>query len=366
MEEESKSISMETVNGNVYRLFLELVQIALGKRAMLSDTPTGKEWKELFVIAQQQSVAGMLFQALDSLSKNGQKPPQDILFKWIGLYEQIKASNRLLNQRCVDITAHFCKEGYRSCILKGQGNALSYPDPLSRNSGDIDIWIESSRENIRDKVRKRFPEAEECAWHIDYPIFDDVTIEVHFIPSYLRNPKYNRRLQEYFISHEHEQFSHEAQLPEGVGKICIPTFEFNVFQQLSHIMRHFFIEGIGLRQIMDFYYLLASDREPAMMDYSEQLKQFGMYSFTKAVMWIMVSVCCLDEKLLIAPMDEKHGRLLLKEILYGGNWGRYDNRTLGRAKTKRGNLSYLAHSMRLAWTFPKEVILTPIIKRIVK
>ena len=123
-------------------LFYELVQIALGQREKLSRKPSDTEWDELFTLSQKQAVTGVTLIALDKLSQQGQKPPVNMLLEWIGQSEQIKSQNLLLNKRCGEITKLFSDAGFRTCILKGQGNALMYPDQLSRNSGDIDLWVE--------------------------------------------------------------------------------------------------------------------------------------------------------------------------------------------------------------------------------
>ena len=92
-------------------------------------------------LQKKQAVAGVAFTALDSLSRQEQKPPLDILYQWLGYSEQIKRQNVIVNKRCVEITKLFAEAGFKTCILKGQGNARMYKDPLSRSSGDIDLWI---------------------------------------------------------------------------------------------------------------------------------------------------------------------------------------------------------------------------------
>ena len=52
-----------------------------------------------------------------------------------------------------------------------------------------------------------------------------------------------------------EQFSHRVMLGEQ-GEIAIPTVEFNLIFQLTHIYAHLMNEGIGLRQLLDYYYVL--------------------------------------------------------------------------------------------------------------
>ena len=118
-------------------LFFELLQVALGRRERLSSTPTEREWTELFEMSQKQAVAGVAFEGVERLQP---QIPRELLLQWFAISEQIKKRNILMNQRAVEVTRIFADAGFRSCILKGQGNNLLYPNPYVRNSGDIDIF----------------------------------------------------------------------------------------------------------------------------------------------------------------------------------------------------------------------------------
>ena len=178
-------------------MFYELVRVALGVGEKLSRCPLDPEWQQLFDLAQKQAVAGVAFLALDRLSSYGQKIPPALLFEWIGLSEQIRSQNLLANQRCKEITQLFRNEGFESCILKGQGNARMYPVPESRTSGDIDIWVFGERDEITKFVKEKCPNVFEQYHHIDFPIFEDVPVEVHYTPGKLLSPKYNKRFQKW-------------------------------------------------------------------------------------------------------------------------------------------------------------------------
>lgn len=346
------------------QLFVELLQVAIGNKELLSRTPSPKEWSIIFQLAQEQAVSGFLFTAIEKLSQKGQKPTLDILYEWIAVAERVKTTNKMVNKQVVKITEMFRREGIKTCILKGQGNAMMYPSPLMRTSGDIDVWTEVGKEDIRKFVRSKFPNAEECGWHIDFPVFSDTPVEVHFIPSYSRHPSYDKKLQCFFRDKAKEQFSNFIELPDNVGVISVPTWEFNVVQQLSHVMRHFFVEGIALRQIMDLYYLILSRPKEIDPDMTELLKYLGMIHFAEAVMWVLHEIFGMKEQYLIAPMHRKRGRTLFKEILQGGNWGRFDKRIFGRGNQKTGMLPYLVHSSRLIYLFPEETIITGVRRKL--
>lgn len=333
-------------------LFYELIHVALGQRDSLSKNPSDQEWAALFEIAEKQAVAGIAFLALEKLSQIGQKPSFPLLYEWIGLSEQTRHQNQIVNQRCKDITRLFSEAGYNSCILKGQGNALMYPEPMARTPGDIDIWVYGKREEITRFVKQRCPEAFEQYLHIDFPIYDDVPVEVHYTPGRLLAPKYNKRFQAWCGYYERKD---NQPIDDSFG-FNIPTVEFNVVYQMVHIMTHFFVEGIGLRHFIDYYYVLKElHRKGSSENYEKLFEYFGMIRFAQGVMWLEKEVIRLEEEFLIVSPDERIGKVILKEMEEGGNFGQYDTRYAGR--NKGVFLRGLADSYRLlklACYFPND------------
>ena len=150
------------------------------------------------------------------------------------------------------------EDGLRCCILKGQGNALMYPNAYSRNPGDIDVWVNASREQITEYAKKHFELGDDIRYqHIETSV-DGVPVELHFFPCTMNNPIYNAHLQKWFKRNADLQCSNVVSLPDGIGDIAIPTTAFNVVYQLTHLYHHFFDEGIGMRQIID-YFLVVND-----------------------------------------------------------------------------------------------------------
>lgn len=342
------SVSIMHSFDEVSHLFVELVQVSIGNKEHLSRNPNPDEWEKVYSMAQQQAVAGLLFKGIEKITPKGQKPPSEILFDWIGLVEHIRERNKRLNKCAVELTAFFREEGFKSCILKGQGNAMLYPNPFTRTPGDIDIWIEADKFRIKEFVHKNYPDAKECAWHIDYPIYKDVDVEVHFMPSFMRHPRYNKRLQEYYKDHASAQFSNYVNLPNEKEDVCVPEFEFNVVQQLSHIMRHFFVEGVGLRQIIDIYYLLQTSKNHDT-NLCALLQHLGLYRFSKAVMWVLHEKLGFEDKYFIAPMDKTRGNLLFRDIMKGGNWGRYDKGRDTSLIKKWGLYIFVKRALRMGY-----------------
>ena len=318
----------------------------------------------------------------------------------------VEKVNVRLNDAAIQVSEWFRKKGFRTCILKGQGNALMYPNPYSRTPGDIDIWVEGGDKRVISFVRSISPHEKACYHHIEFPSYKGVEVEVHYRPSFLLCFRHNRKLQKYYERVKEEQFSHRVMLGEQ-GEIAIPTVEFNIIFQLTHIYSHLMNEGIGLRQLLDYYYVLCdfykvyqnfsnpsvslskgsstfspspsssgsgdvtapsrcseplrskdggpskvspdcagwdrrgvsgdiasdasvssafttdSSASTALDVVQRELKYLGLWKFAGAVMFVLHEVLGLAEDKMIAPMDEKRGKLLLAEILNGGNFGKH-------------------------------------------
>ena len=180
---------------------------------------------------------------------------KELLLQWMAESQMLEKANVRLNDAAIQVSEWFQKKGFRTCILKGQGNALMYPNPYSRTPGDIDIWVEGGDKRVISFVRSISPHEKACYHHIEFPSYKGVEVEVHYRPSFLLCFWHNRKLQKYYERVKEEQFSHRVMLGEQ-GEIAIPTVEFNLIFQLTHIYAHLMNEGIGLRQLLDYYYVL--------------------------------------------------------------------------------------------------------------
>ena len=385
----------------------------------MSRVIAGMNWHELYSFASKQALLGLCFEGIERLGKEypeelKQNPiGRELLMTWMGKAQQIRRQNMKVNAVAGKLFSMLREDGLRCCILKGQGNALMYPNPYSRTSGDIDVWIDASRERIMEYAQKKFELGDDIRLQHLETSLDGVPVELHFFPCSMNNPIYHARLQKWFRRNADLQCSHIVGLPDGAGDIAIPTTAFNVIYQLTHLYHHFFDEGIGMRQIIDYFLVVndfsknvfldtdfsnhpvnfsnhpvplskegstfspspsssgsgdvtapsrcseplrSKDGGPSKVspdcagwdrlaieeDYSagsatavtssastalvvvqRELKYFGLWKFAGAVMYVLHEALGLSEEKMIAPMDEKRGKLLLTEILNGGNFGKH-------------------------------------------
>ena len=310
-------------------IFLFL-KYCLGNKVDMSMVVTNLDWRQLYIFASNQAILGFCFNGINRL---GQEYPdelkrnpigRELLMTWMGAAQQIRRQNMKVNVVAGKLYSILREDGLRCCILKGQGNALMYPNVYSRNPGDIDVWVNASREQITEYTKKHFEIGEDIRYHHLETSLDGVPVELHFFPCIMNNPIYNERLQKWFKRNADLQCSNVVSLPDGIGDIAIPTTAFNVIYQLTHLYHHFFDEGIGMRQIIDYYYVVNNDELLVIKDtLQKELKHLGLWKFAGAVMYVLHEALGLSEEKMITPMDEKRGKLLLAEILNGGNFGQH-------------------------------------------
>ena len=245
--------------------------------------------------------------------------------------------------------------------LKGQGNALLYSNGLHRTPGDIDIWVEGGDKRVISFVRSISPHEKACYHQIEFPSYKGVEVEVHYRPSFLLCFWHNRRLQKYYERVKEEQFLHRVKLGEQ-GVITIPTVEFNLIFQLTHIYAHLMNEGIGLRQLLDYYFVLLHADIKDVVELQRNLKHIGLWKFAGAIMYIMHEVFGMPASRLIVPPNEKYGKFVLNEVLEAGNFGKHDKRNrLGKSQLGH-NLQRVYRDMRLVKYFPAEALCEPIFR----
>ena len=504
-------------------MFFELIRIAIGRQERLRTTPTAEEWEVAYDLAQRQTLTGIAFCGVQRLPEE-QRPPRMLLMKWYMTAEQIRRKNEKMDRMTVAVAKKFAENGFPGLVLKGQGVAQLYRVEQIENSklkidnghpegdarendndnenqgagkfsilnsqfsikeyrtpGDIDIWLHGERKDILDYVRRHVPDCKPVYHHVDFPVIDELPIEVHFTPSWMNSPFTNRRLQDFFkrgtinvergtgndergtwnektaegctktitktktnknlwssaesvssVCHNNENCHPDGTVPssrgtptrsisvgcddgafrvpkeslaegvtlnsqpssldpqpsksaasltgtegaysrsaasftgtEGAPILPTPTLAFNRVYILVHIYRHLFHEGIGLRQLLDYYFVLQQGfTEEERTETMRTLRSLRMQRFTEAVMWVLQEVFAMDERYLLTTPNEEEGRFLLSEIMMAGNFGHYDERIKRSEKVTEWDLfrRRVGRNMRFVRSYPSEVLWAPLFK----
>jgi len=310
---------------------IELLQIALGTRDVLSHIPTQKEWERIHDFAEKQSIIGLMLCGIERLVAADvavkESMPSGFLLQWIGEREYLKSLQEETAKKARLLSEEFNKAGFRTCLLKGVGNSLFYGN-LVRTPGDIDLWvmpnnevrIDKARRMTQDYVHSLYPEAKGEFVHMDWPWEDETPVEIHFTPSMDANPWADRRLQRFF--EEQADFCFENMSSLG---FAVPTGVVNGVFLLHHMKRHFINEGIGIRHVVDYELFLRSLTESELKKVRLLLERFNLRQFAMGVMYVIKEILG-DRDVANWPCDRKRGELLFSEMMRGGNFGQYDSR----------------------------------------
>lgn len=368
-------------------LFFELIRVSIDRQERLSKTPNEMEWRQLYTLADKQALIGICFCGVQRLRKLGYDIPTDLYMKWLGMAAKIQQRNDLMNRKCVEVQRMLAKEGLKSSILKGQGMARLYDLSLDvnlnllRQSGDIDVYVPCGIEKAMVYVRKKYGKVEYDYINAHVPMFKDVEVELHWRVGAMTNLFRNRRLQRWLEREETKEMilggkadlipetllNPETHLnPETPLKpetsITVPTLEFNAFYLMLHCYHHVFESGLGLRQLMDYYFLLTARNNLNLdLNVNKRFREFGMERFVGAVMWIMQEVLGLERECLLCEPNEKEGRSILAEVMAGGNFGHHDERIrkVGRGKWVEV-FAKIQHAMHLLRRYPSEALWMPV------
>lgn len=183
-------------------------------------------------------------------------------------------------------------------------------------------------------------------------VFLDTEVEFHYRPMVLRDPFKNRRLQQYFDENAAIQFENTVLLDKEKGlKIKAPTNTFNLVHQLVHIYLHFITGGVGLRQLMDYYFVLKACQIVDQSEGLEVIHQIGLDRFAGGLSWVLNHVFALPQEYSYWAMNEDDGRVLLNEIMISGNFGHTDERMADIATNKWTSFWFINGKTFRFWRF---------------
>ena len=330
--------------------FRNLLLISMGRADSFEKDPTPAVWSRMFDMARHQAMLGILYEGILRLPES-QRPPQELMDRWKELTELTAEIYRRHLERTEQLKPVLQQNGLRGCILKGTGLGRLYPKPERRLCGDIDLWVEGTTGNtVKAFDKAGYPLHDIVYQEAKVDLFDDTELEIHFHPTKMYNPFRNARLQKFF----------NGNAPFD-GTLTYPDARFNAVFCMAHMYRHYLEGGIGLRQMLDYYYVLRVLRPEDRAQVLNTLKKLGMKKFTAAVMCAVQFNFGLEDEYLLCPADKKSGGRLVNDIISMGNFGVLDKRNYGSddesrwARFMRKNrrvFSNLKH-------FPCEVIWSP-------
>jgi len=354
---------MKVPDKKITEVLFSLLRLSAGGRENDFPVLTAQEWQEVYNIAVQHSVLGVVFGGIEKLP-NEKWPDKIMSMKFYAQVKYIRSFSEQAASSSLSSVKRFTREGRRSVILKGISSAALYEAPELRSSGDVDIWPEGDRKWIIAFCRNINPASRVYYHHIPLAKVNGVEVEVHITPTWMNNPFSNIRLQRWFRDFWKDG-SNICMVPCAGEEVPVMSPSYNRVFMLIHIFRHLFTDGVGMRQLMDYYYLLRqgapAEEKLRIMAF---LKTLNLAGFASAVMYVLQEVFRLPEDCMLTAPDKKRGAFLLDEILRSGNFGQYDDRITGDngASPAYNFFARTTRSLRFLTQYPSETIWLPFFK----
>lgn len=307
---------------NNTQTFFALVRAGLWETDVLLITYGDINWQEVYRLATEQSILGFV---LAGLEHSDVKPPKELLLQWIGEVQQIEQRNKAMNGFIANLINNLRKEDVYCLLVKGQGVAQCYEKPLWRCGGDIDLLL--SDENYKKAKSTLIPIASEVAnedvmTKHQALVINGFDVELHgkmpFVISKRVDNGIDEVLDDVFCGGNVRSWE-----CNGI-QVFLPSPDNDVILVFTHFLHHFFIEGVGLRQICDWCRLLYTYKNSLNYGLLEsRIRKMGLMSEWKAFASHAVDTLGMPVELMpfYDVRFKDKGEMVLRRVLKSGNFG---------------------------------------------
>lgn len=216
--------------------------------------------KESYRLAHEQSVVGLIAAGIEHVTDV--KVPKFVVLKIVGDALEIERRNTAMNSFIAVLVEQLYSNGIHCILLKGQGIAQCYERPLWRSAGDVDLYLdktdfEKAKCFFRPLVKSFDPDSE-YAKSINMH-YDPWIVEIHSNQHSELSTKIDKVLDEIHNNIFHYQGVRIWK--NGDIEIALPSSNNDVLLLFTHIIKHLYKGGVGLRQICDWVRLLWTYRD---------------------------------------------------------------------------------------------------------
>ena len=270
--------------------FFELVRAGLWEKKVLLSEFNNIDYEAIMEMAEEQSVVGLVTAGMEHIDVRGQKevvrckPSQEMMLQFVGETLQIEQQNKDMNEFVAWLIDLLRKADVCAILLKVQGIAQCYERPLWRASGDVDLLLSDSNYEKAKKVL--LPLATEVETEYTHFKHQGMTINGFVVELHgTQHSRLSRRVDRMIDEVQKDVFygGNVRSWQNGNTQVLLSGVNDDVIFVFTHILHHFFFEGIGLRQICDWCRLLWTYRDS--LDYrllESRLRKAGLMTEWKA------------------------------------------------------------------------------------
>lgn len=357
-----KDLTRITPTENEIELFLALSRISLwgdtteeAEKILKNKTI---DWNAILDLAKRQTVTGIIADAVRQLPEN-LKPENTICEKLTSFLRNSLLQHEKLNSVVVRSMEIFKANDIHAVLLKGQGTAAHYPNPILRQCGDIDIYVgpenyEKACECIKELVGENGVETPDMRDKHTHAHYGNIEIEIH------RYAEWHHNL---FLRGSYIKFTNYWLKPNFCEKvnildkeINIPQKQFNTLYTFFHFWHHFVGSGVGLRHIIDWCLLLQNAKgEIDEAQLEKDLKKFKILRGWQIMGWIAVNKLGMTQDSVPCYTDKymKKAKMVWDKLLEGGNFRKpFDRNNTGHHWLVKKAISYCFTISDVIKTYP--------------
>ena len=314
---------------NNQRAFFELLKAGLWEKDARLSQYKDIDYSAIMKLAEEQSVVGLITAGLEKVPDV--KISKEVILQFVGSTLQIEKQNKAMNSFITDLIIKLRKEDVYTILVKGQGIAQCYEKPLWRSSGDVDLLLsESNYERAKEFLTSLASDVETQYTHFKHQgmTVDGWVVELHGT----LHSRLSKRVDNGIDEVQKDVFygGNVRSWDYGGTQVFLPSPDNHVIFVFTHILHHFFFEGIGLRQICDWCRLLWTYKDSLNHELLEsRIRKMGLMSEWKAfaafaVKWLGMPVEAMP---LIENNDNHNSNLdkkadkICKFVLEVGNFG---------------------------------------------
>lgn len=356
-------------------LYLQLLQIALGTRLILSRELSEEEWNQIFQLSEIQTQQGVVFSAI-ALLPNTMRPPRRMLLRWAAKYKQLEILHSQHVRTLSEIHLCLTQRGIPHCFMKGLTSGSRYPQPCSRNCGDIDFFVRPADFLHTLEALSTIGRVDRDAAHEQHgtAFVHGIVVEPHYKLHNFQHPTIDTNMKketEKIWTQEMPRVAiFESLQGSGCSDVPVLPAELEGVYLVGHMTDHFYGEGLGLRQLTDFMMWATKcvGQSGFNIDqHSELLKELRMERphrvFTRVCeQYLGMSVDIFNYQ--YSQKEMSFADIVMADLLRVGNFGRGERTSKNHSRTsvlsnylwvsrRAISLSYLSPQEAYIWPFSK-------------
>lgn len=329
------------MKGKVYPT-LQLAFLDLLRSGLWGDEPdchafplSEEAWESLYSLACRQTVEGVVYDGICRLPVH-LLPPARLLIRWTAVVDEMERCNKKMNATLDKLNRWMKENDVQAWLMKGQGTALCYPQPLHRRCGDIDLYFPDAADAakmLRLVEAEKLPVEHLPGWSVVYTV-DRLSIDQHSRLVDIHNPWVGRYLKKLIQA----ETGHTVAWKAGVGNIVLPSPLLAHLISVAHILKHLMAVGVGFRQLCDVAQIYKHYNDHIQGRQLAQIyKQLGIYRWVQTLHHVLVKELEMPPAYLPFPLTVMGEVSWMKDVWEGGNFGFYDQRLGAPSATKKRN-----------------------------